>query len=92
MPNKKWGVAKVKGSRPEQFFIFLALHRSIVRASHLLSEEGLRSDLANRGIKEAEIEALIEHAPSLTSAHAQPQIILTELNQGIRDGKLPDPR
>ena len=67
MPNKKWGVAKVKGSRPEQFFIFLALHRSIVRASHLLSEEGLRSDLA-KGIKEAEIEALIEHAPSLTSA------------------------
>ena len=64
MPNKKWGVAKVKGSRPEQFFIFLALHRSSVRASDLLSEEGLRSDLANRGIKEAEIEALIEHAPS----------------------------
>ena len=23
MPNKKWGVARVKGSDPEQFFIFL---------------------------------------------------------------------
>jgi hypothetical protein len=73
MPNKKWGVAKVKGSEPERFFIFLALHRSIVRASDLLSEEGLRSDLANRGIKEAEIEALIHHAPSLPTAQAQPK-------------------
>jgi hypothetical protein len=73
MLNKKWGVAKVAGSRPEQFFIFLALHRSMVRASDFLSEEGLRSDLANRGIKQAEIEALIQHAPSLTSARAQPK-------------------
>jgi len=63
--------AKVKGSQPERFFIFLALHRSIVRASDLFSEEGLRSDLANRGIKEAEIEALIHHAPSLTTAQAK---------------------
>ena len=70
MSNKKWGVAKVKGAEPEQFFIFLALHRSNVRASDFLSEEALRLDLANRGINEAEIKALIDHAPSAPSPQA----------------------
>jgi hypothetical protein len=75
MPNKKWGVARVKGSDPEQFFTFLinTTGSPFMRTSDFLSEEGLRSDLANRGINEAEIETLIEHAPSLTSAQAQPK-------------------
>ena len=72
MPNKKWGVARAKGSDPEQFFVFLINTGGspFMRTSDFLSEKGLRSDLANRGIKEAEIEALIEHSPSLASAKA----------------------
>jgi hypothetical protein len=62
MPIKKWGVAKVKGAEPEQFFIFLAVHRSSVRASDFLSEQELRSDLKNRGIHETEIRLLIDRA------------------------------
>jgi hypothetical protein len=62
MPIKKWGVAKVKGSKPEQFFIFLDVHRSSVRASDFYSEEELRSDLENRGIRETEIRLLISRA------------------------------
>jgi hypothetical protein len=76
MPIKKWGVAKVKGSEPERFFIFLMNAKgatAFMRTSDFLTEERLRSDLANRGINEAEIEALIENAPSLTSAQAQPK-------------------
>jgi hypothetical protein len=76
MPNKKWGVAKVKGSEPERFFIFLMNAKgstAFMRTSDFLSEEELRLDLANRGINEAEIEALIKHAPNLTSAQAQPE-------------------
>jgi hypothetical protein len=72
MPNKKWGVAKVKGSEPERFFIFLMKAKGST-TSDFLSEEELRLDLANRGINEAEIEALMKHAPSLTSAQAQPK-------------------
>ena len=44
-----------------------------MRTSDFLSEKDLRSDLANRGISEAEIEALIAHAPILSSAQAQPK-------------------
>jgi hypothetical protein len=76
MPIKKGGVAKVKGSKPERFFIFLMNAKGMtafMRTSDFLSEEGLRSDLANRGINESEIEALIQHAPSLTSAQAHPK-------------------
>jgi hypothetical protein len=62
MAIKKWGVAKVKGAEPEQFFIFLAVHRSSVRASDFLSEQELRSDLKNRGIRETEIRLLINRA------------------------------
>jgi len=77
MPNKKWGVARAKGSDPEQFFVFLINTRGspFMRTSDFLSEseKDLRSDLANRGISEAEIEALIAHAPILSSAQAQPK-------------------
>ena len=63
MPIKKWGVAKVKGSEPEQFFIFLInVDGSNLRTSDFLSEEELRSDLANRSIREMEIESIIERA------------------------------
>jgi hypothetical protein len=72
LQNAKQEVARVKGSDPEQFFIFLinTTGSPFMRTSDFLSEKGLRSDLANRGIKEAEIEALIEHSPSLASAKA----------------------
>jgi hypothetical protein len=75
MPNKKWGVAKVKGIEPEQFFIFLITTHGttgpFMRTSDFLSEDDLRTDLANRGIPEAEIESLIERAPILSSSQAQ---------------------
>jgi hypothetical protein len=45
---------------------------AFMRTSDFLSEEELRSDLANREINEAEIETLIQHAPSLSSAQAEP--------------------
>jgi hypothetical protein len=61
-PNKMWGVAKVKGSKPEKFFIFLDVYRSTVRASDFYSEEELRSDLQNRRICETEIQLLIDRA------------------------------
>ena len=77
MPNKKWGVAKVKGIEPEQFFIFLRNTEGskgpFMRTSDFLSEDELRADLANRGITNAEIESLIEHAPLLSSSQAQPK-------------------
>ena len=77
MPNKKWGVAKVKGIKPERFFIFLINTQGttgpFMRTSDFLSEDELRTDLANRGITEAEIEFLIEHAPILSSSQAQPK-------------------
>jgi hypothetical protein len=75
MPTRKWGVAKVTGSNPKRFFIFLMNGKgsaAFMRTSDLLSEEELRSDLANREINEAEIETLIQHAPSLSSAQAEP--------------------
>ena len=62
MPIKKWGVAKVKGSMPETFFIFLYVHRSSVRASDFYSEEELRSDLEDREIRKTEIRLLISRA------------------------------
>ena len=62
MPIKKWGVAMVKGSTPEQFFIFLDVQRSSVRASDFYTEQELRSDLENRGIRETEIRLLINRA------------------------------
>jgi hypothetical protein len=55
-PNKMWRVAKVKGSKPDKF-----VYRSSVRASDFYSEE-LRSDLENRGIRETEIQLLIDRA------------------------------
>jgi hypothetical protein len=75
MPTRKWGVAKVTGSNPERFFIFLMNGKdseAFMRTSDFLSEEELRSDLANREINEAEIETLIQHAQSLSSAQAKP--------------------
>jgi hypothetical protein len=62
MPIKEWGVAKVKGSKPEKFFIFLDVQRSSMRASDFYSEEELRSDLENRGIRKTEIRLLISRA------------------------------
>jgi hypothetical protein len=57
MPIKKWGVAKVKRSEPEKFFIFLIdAEGSNLQTSDLLSEEELRQDLAIRGISETEID------------------------------------
>jgi hypothetical protein len=62
MPVKKWGVAKVEASEPEQFFIFLIdAEGSNLRTSDFLSEE-LREDLAFRGISEPEIKSTIERA------------------------------
>jgi hypothetical protein len=59
MPNEKWGVAKVKGIEAEQFFIFLmgteGSKGPITRTSDFLSEDELRTELANRGITEPEI-------------------------------------
>jgi hypothetical protein len=53
MPNEKWGVAKVKGIEPEQFFIFLINTEGskgpLMRASEFLSEEELRSDMKSNG-------------------------------------------
>ena len=58
MPVKKWGVAKVEASEPEQFFIFLIdAEGSNLRTSDFLSEEELREDLAFRGISEPEIKS-----------------------------------
>jgi hypothetical protein len=63
MPIKKWGVAKVKESEPEQFFIFLIdAEGSDLRTSDFLSQQELREDLACRGISETEIEPTIERA------------------------------
>jgi hypothetical protein len=60
MPIKQWGVAKVKGSEPEQFFIFLIdAEGSNLRTSDFLSEQELREDLACRGFSETEIEPTI---------------------------------
>ena len=57
-----WGVAKVKGSKREKFFIFLDVYRSSVRASDFYTKQELRSDLENRGIRETEIRLLINRA------------------------------
>jgi hypothetical protein len=65
MPIKKWGVAKVKDGDPEQFFIFLEVHRSSGRASDFYSEQELRSDLENRRIRKTEIQLLIDRARSV---------------------------
>ena len=66
MPNEKWGVAKVKGIEPEQFFIFLINTEGskgpLMRASEFLSEEELKSDMKSNGSTEAEINSLIERA------------------------------
>ena len=66
MPNKKLGVAKVKGIEPEQFFIFLMNTEGskgpFLRTSDFLSEDELRSDLESSGSTEAEINSLIERA------------------------------
>jgi hypothetical protein len=66
MPNEKWGVAKVKGIEPEQFFVFLMNTEGskgpLMRASEFLSEEELRLDLASNGSTEPEINSLIEQA------------------------------
>ena len=60
-------MVKVKGSEPEQFFIFLTTRDgSKMRTSDFLSEEKLRSDLVIRGITDMEIEAVIERARSRT--------------------------
>jgi hypothetical protein len=63
MPVRKWSVAKVEASEPEQFFIFLIdAEGSNLRTSDFLSEEELREDLAFRGISEPEIKSTIERA------------------------------
>jgi hypothetical protein len=80
MLTTKWGVAKVKGAEPEQFFIFLEVHRSNVRASDFLPEQELRSDLENRGIRETEIRLLIHRAranPSVGSVRGTAKITRT---------------
>jgi hypothetical protein len=68
MSNEKWGVAKVKGIDPEEFFIFLmradGSKGSLMRTSDFFSEEELRSELATRGSTEEEINNLIERARS----------------------------
>jgi len=68
MPNGKWGVAKVKGIDPEEFFVFLMTEGeskgSLRRASGFFSEEGLRAELTRRGSTEDEISNLIERARS----------------------------
>jgi hypothetical protein len=68
MPNDQWGVAKVKGIEPEQFFIFLVRidgsKGPFLRTSDFFSEEELRSELASKGSTEAEINNLIERARS----------------------------
>ena len=84
MPSKKWGVAKVKGIGPEQFFIFLKVHGSSVRASDFCSEQELRSDLENRGLRKTEIRLLIDRARAnpqkVRSGTAQ--IMLMPVDQG----------
>ena len=66
MPNEKWGVAKVKGIEPEQFFIFLMSTEGskgpLMRTSDFFSEDVLRSELKTKGSTQAEIENLIERA------------------------------
>jgi hypothetical protein len=66
MPNEKWGVAKVKGIEPEQFFIFLMSTEGskgpLMRTSDFFSEDELRSELKTKGSTQAEIENLIERA------------------------------
>ena len=63
MTIKKWHVAKVKGSEPEQFFIFLIdAEGSNLRTSDFLSEKELRQDLLFRGLSGTEIESTIERA------------------------------
>jgi hypothetical protein len=66
MPNEKWGVAKVKGIEPEQFFIFLMNTEGskgpFMRSSDFLLEGELRSELASKGNTEAETNSLIERA------------------------------
>ncbi len=66
MPNEEWGVAKVKGIEPEQFFIFLMNMEGskgpFMRTSDFLSEEELRSDLAGRGSTEVEIDSFVGRA------------------------------
>lgn len=63
MPIKKWGVAKVKESEPEQFFIFLIdAEGSSLRISDFLSEQELREDLACKGISGTQIDPTIERA------------------------------
>ena len=68
MSHKKWGVAKVKGIDPEQFFIFfmkpVGSKGSLMRTSDFFSEEELRSELATRGSTDEEISNLIERARS----------------------------
>jgi hypothetical protein len=63
MPIKEWDVAKVKGSEPEQSFIFLIdAEGSNLRTSDFLSEKELRQDLLLRGLSETEIKHAIERA------------------------------
>jgi hypothetical protein len=66
MPNDKLGVAKVKGTKSEQFFIFLKSTEGskgrFMRTSGFLSEKELRSDLESNGRTDAEINSLIERA------------------------------
>ena len=66
MPNEKWGVAKVKGIEPEQFFIFLINTESskgpLMRTSDFLLEDELRLELKSKGGTEEEINSLIECA------------------------------
>jgi hypothetical protein len=66
MPNERWGVAKVNGIDPEQFFIFLmntgGSKGPFMRSSDFLSEEELRSELSSKGSTEADTNSLIERA------------------------------
>jgi hypothetical protein len=68
MQNEKWGVAKVKGIEPEEFFIFLMKadgpRRPLMRMSDFFTEVELRSELATKGSTEPEIDNLIERARS----------------------------